>query len=258
MHGPWPSRAQVALPYGSCGWHVFPLHTVDAGRCSCGDPGCGLPGEHPQTPNGVKDASADPEQIRAWWKQGADPNIGLATGAVSKLVVLAIDPLNGGDKSYEQLQKELPNEFKALSKVWAGSGRFHLYFEHPGPLPSRASIRPSIDVIADGGYVVAPPSVHASGEKYRFTSSNGFAPPPLPPALRDLILREAQAHGVGQEEPKIRIDVESLRVSEKRAREKPDQQSGTEAPPHGNSSNLICRRASEISPRQYVGSGLIA
>jgi hypothetical protein len=214
MPHPQSFRKICALRYARRGWRVLPLHWVEEGRCSCSKPDCRSPGKHPLVEHGVKDASLDSEQIGAWWDKWPNANIGIASGASSGLIVLDIDPRNGGEKSYEQLQKELPGTFKELSKVRSGSGGFHLYFEFSGPLPSRTNIRPGIDVKADGGYVVAPPSVHVSGQQYRFTAPNDLAPPPLPSELRDLILDGAQAQGGRDEESKGKIEVETLRASD--------------------------------------------
>src|SRR5262245_35159308 len=190
MHAPFSSsqpphhgatRLDWALYYVSRGWRVFPLHTVDGGRCSCGDPNCTSPGKHPRTQNGVKDASDDPEQIRAWWEECPDASVGIATGAASGLVVLEIDPRNGGNQSYAQLEQEKPGAFAQLLKVCTGSGCTHLYFQHPGGhVPCRANVRPGIDVTADGGYVVAPPSLDVNGVRYRFTSNGPLLLPPFP------------------------------------------------------------------------------
>src|SRR6516225_10610028 len=108
---PIASRQIWANFYISGGLHVLPLHTIQGGRCSCGEPNCRSPGKHPRTHHGVKDASNDPKQISAWWVQWPDANVGIATGAVSTLVVIDIDPRNGGDASFAQLQKDFPDAF---------------------------------------------------------------------------------------------------------------------------------------------------
>jgi hypothetical protein len=147
----------------------------------------------------VNDASTDPVQIDLWWQQSPDANIGIATGVPSGLVVFDIDPRNGGDQSYKQLQIDIPDAFKDPLEVRTGSGGLHLYFESPNPIPSRDNIRPGIDIKADGGYVVAPNS-RVSGSRYRFV---GLVPRPLPAVLLDLILGGAQAQATGKEPPKV-------------------------------------------------------
>jgi hypothetical protein len=137
--------------------------------------------------------------------------VGIATGVASGLVVFDIDPRNGGDASFEQLKRELPGAFEHCPEVRTGSGGGHYYFQCSDPMPSRANIRPGIDVKADGGYVVAPSSFHACGGRYRFISNSGQSPSPLPPSLRNLILPEAQAQQGGQARPIIQVD--SLQVS---------------------------------------------
>src|SRR5215203_548078 len=57
-------------------WLVFPLHTPGDGGCSCGNGECRNFGKHPRTPNGFKDATTDPDQIRRWWEQWPSANIG--------------------------------------------------------------------------------------------------------------------------------------------------------------------------------------
>ena len=206
------SRELWALFYASRGWPVLPLHSAENGRCACGNPNCGSAGKHPRTQHGVKDASTDPDQIYRWWRLWPDANLGFATGVVSRILVVDIDPRNGGDKSYEQLQNELPGTFTAQLEVRTGSGGVHLYFECLSPTPCRANIRPGIDIKADGGYVVAPSSRHVSRARYRFVSNGGLVPPPLPAALRDLIFGNAQAHVASAEEPP-KFDLDCLRVS---------------------------------------------
>jgi Bifunctional DNA primase/polymerase, N-terminal len=224
MHGRQPASGQSAphpdagkllwaLYYASRGWPVLPLHSVEGGCCTCGDVNCRSPGEHPRTQHGVKEASAQSWQICRWWRWWPNANVGIATGVASGLLAVDIDPRNGGDASYDQLRKQCPAIFEDLLEVQTGSGGTHLYFECRSPAPSRANILPGIDVKADGGYVVAPPSQHVSGMTYRFASNGILLLPSLPQALRDLISAEPQAHAAAQGEYKSRVGVESLRVS---------------------------------------------
>jgi Bifunctional DNA primase/polymerase, N-terminal/AAA domain len=224
MHGPQPSSGQSAPHadaskltwaryYANRGCPVLPLYSVEGGRCTCGDVNCRSPGKHPRTQHGVKDASAHSWHINRWWRGWPSSNVGIATGVVSGLVVFDIDPRNGGDASYDQLRKQYPAAFEDLLEVQTGSGGKHLYFECRSPARSRANILPGIDVKADGGHVVAPPSQHVSGVPYRFASNGILLLPSLPQPLWDLISAEPQAHAAAQDEYKNRIEIESLRVS---------------------------------------------
>src|SRR5262245_32626085 len=192
------NRLRWALYYASRGWPVLPLHSVEGGRCTCCDATCRSPGKHPRTQHGVKDASTNSSQILVWWRWWSNSNVGTATGVASGLLGIDIDPRNGGDASYEQLRKQYPAAFAVLLEVQTGSGGKHLYFECRSPARSRANILPGIDVKADGGYVVAPPSLHASGVPYRFASNGILLLPTLPEILWDLISSGAQAQPAAQ------------------------------------------------------------
>src|SRR5262245_13725131 len=84
-----------ALHYANLGWPVIPLHSVQNGRCSCGNASCKSPGKHPRTRHGVKEATKDPAVIRNWWAKWLDANIGIATGQISGLTVIDIDGESG-------------------------------------------------------------------------------------------------------------------------------------------------------------------
>ena len=57
---------------------------------------------------------------------------------------------------------------------------------------SRASLLLHLDVRADGGYIVAPPSRHPAAGQYTWeTPLSAFPPAPLPDAVLSLLLTEA-------------------------------------------------------------------
>src|SRR5262249_45455467 len=94
---------------------------------------------------------------------------------VSGIVVLDIDPRNGGDDTLDELEAEHGKLPQTVEVITGGGGR-HLYFQHPGgKLVGKlvAKLGNGIDVQADGKYVVAPPSIHESGERYVFEASSG-------------------------------------------------------------------------------------
>lgn len=107
-------------------------------------------------------------QIEGWFRSWPDANLGIVTGAISGLVVLDVDPIHGGDGSLAELEHRHGRLPQTVEAVTGGGGR-HLYFGHPGGfVHNRASMAPGLDVRGDGGYVVAPPSVHPSGLGYRW------------------------------------------------------------------------------------------
>jgi hypothetical protein len=80
---------------------------------------------------GFKDATTDRRPIRRWWRTTPDANVGIATGRVSDLLVLDIDPRNGGDKSIRKLEESHGSLPKTVSVRTAGGGR-HYYFSLKG------------------------------------------------------------------------------------------------------------------------------
>lgn len=126
---------------------------------------CG--GKRPLTRHGCKDATTDPERTRTFWMRHPDANIGLATGAVSRVIGLDVDVKPGGEATLAKLEAE-HGPLPPTRTVRTGSGGRHLYFKHPGvPVPNSAGkLGPGLDVRGDGGYLIAPPSVHPDGGAY--------------------------------------------------------------------------------------------
>jgi hypothetical protein len=128
----------------------------------------------------VKDATTDPSQIKVWWQQWPDANVGIATGPESGLVVLDIDvdvdKGIDGEASLRELEAghgDLPSTIKAET----GRGGWHILFQYPQDRPvknSAGKVGAGIDVRGDGGYIVAPPSMHPNGNRYKW--STGHSP----------------------------------------------------------------------------------
>ncbi len=178
--------ADAALLYARRGWAVLPLHGAPDGVCTCGRPDCPSPGKHPRLKDGVKGASSDPETVAGWWRQWPSANIGLATGAPSGLWVLDVDVGDGVDGEADLARLEAAHgPLKAL-QARTGSGGRHLFFEldkASEALRNRARLKvdgrtTGLDVRATGGYVVAAPSVHASGQPYAWIVRGNLSPAP--------------------------------------------------------------------------------
>ncbi len=184
------------LAYAREGWHLFPVWwPVSQGVCACGDPDCTAKAKHPipwLVPRGKDDATTNETILRSWWARVPNANVGLSV-APSGLVVLDVDIKDGkrGMESLAQLPGTLPPTLRART----GSGGLHAFYSRPaGVAPfQRIGVRPGIDIIGNG-YVILPPSVHDSGDRYTWSAQLPIAP--LPTLLADL----------QRERPKIKAD----------------------------------------------------
>jgi hypothetical protein len=155
---------KAALDYLARGWSVIPVRER---------------AKRPAVPWKIyQDRCAKKETLHEWYRRSPDYNVGIVTGALSGLVVLDVDPRHGGDKSLRKLEREHGSLPKTLESITGGGGR-HVYFSHPGgEVRNRVGIVPGIDLRGDGGCIVAPPSVHPSGKRYRWVK--GRAPGEIP------------------------------------------------------------------------------
>lgn len=172
----------AALAYAARGWRVFPLHNLTrGGRCSCGKADCtNNTAKHPRTGQGFKDASDRAAVIQTWWQQWPIANIGIPTGGRNGLIVLDVDPRHDGLASLDTLQQRYGALPDTLSASTGGGGK-HYFFAHPGGDVLLRSLNeldglPGIDIKADGGYIVAAPSLHASGAYYAWDVDGPASP----------------------------------------------------------------------------------
>ncbi len=137
------------------------------------------------------------DEVQAWFRRWPEANVAIVTGARSGLVVLDIDVPHGGANSLTRLQAEhgdLPLTVEALT----GGGGRHLYFAHPGGMVhNRVGIEPGIDLRGDGGYIVAPPSVHPSGTRYAWVATRSPRDVPLAPLPSWLLEQLRTRPGLG-------------------------------------------------------------
>ena len=109
---------------------------------------------------------ANEAEALGWYRARPEAGVGIVTGAISGLIVVDIDVRHGGDVALEQLERE-HERLPVTVECRTGGGGRHLYFAHPGGLiRNKVGLAPGVDVRGDGGYVVAPPSLHASGVRY--------------------------------------------------------------------------------------------
>lgn len=136
---------EAADLYVSLGFRVFPLGH-----------GSKLPAI--KGGKGFKDATDDPALIDAWARAYPKCNIAIATGEPSGIVVIDVDPRNGGFASISKLAGA-GSLFPPCPTAKTGNNGRHMYFRLPeGLKSSKDRLGPGIDVKSTGGYVVAAPS----------------------------------------------------------------------------------------------------
>jgi len=194
------NNLEAALALARRGWRVYRVHTVlDDGRCSCKHD-CGKDkAKHPVDLGGCTRATTDLGVIRDWYRT-SKANVGVAPGKASKLLVLDIDPRNGGTESLAKLEAghgPLPR----TPTVASGGGGRHYYFAWPkGVKMAKAKLvlGPGLDLLGEGSGCVAPPSLHASGNRYRWEVSPDEAPLAEAPPWLLALAREAAGQDKGQ------------------------------------------------------------
>ncbi|MGD9723590.1 MAG: bifunctional DNA primase/polymerase [Pirellulales bacterium] len=108
----------------------------------------------------LQKAAAPVEEIRRWYEEHPEWNVGLITGASGKIVVVDSDSA----EAVAFVETTLP---RTPMQVLTTKGR-HFYFTHPGTVVRNGVKLRSmpLDVRGDGGYVVAPPSTGWTGHAY--------------------------------------------------------------------------------------------
>jgi hypothetical protein len=177
------SLRDAALDYIERGWPVLPLHNPTTTGCSCGDSRCQRVGKHPRIANGYRAATTDRAQIIRWWTKWPDANIGIVVGPACGMVVVDVDGPKGIRALFKLLgTKTLPDTLTTLTgRININGNRVgaHLYYA----LPEGLSLKNTNGALGEGlevkvnGYVVAPPSRHASGLTYKWRKSDALLLP---------------------------------------------------------------------------------
>jgi hypothetical protein len=162
----------VALSYAARGFHVFPL----APRSKV-----------PLIPareggKGLHDATTNPRTIKRWWSSCPDANVAARTGITFDVVDL------DGPKAIEAISAVRGDGPRLTGPAVRTPSGWHVYVQRSG-MGNRAGLLPGVDYRGAGGYVVLPPSVHPSGERYQWAGSRGWKLDPLPPWLAQLVER---------------------------------------------------------------------
>jgi putative DNA primase/helicase len=124
---------------------------------------------------GFKNATCDAAKIHQWWSEHPDAQVALATGEINHLFVLDVDGAEG-ERAAEKLG--LPETFTVETRP----GRYQFWFSQPDGARGKCSagvLGPQLDVRSDGGYIIAPPSIHhETGKPYQIVRDLPWAPAP--------------------------------------------------------------------------------
>lgn len=153
---------QAALNYAAQGFPVFPVNLDKT----------------PLTEHGFKDATQLQTAVRRYWSKW--PNAGIAI-ATQGLIVLDFDIEKGGLESKNTIEAR----YGLLPRTRihrTGGGGLHFIYRNPSGADIRNTVAldgfPGLDLRANGGYIVVPPSLHAAGKRYEILESFNIAPAP--------------------------------------------------------------------------------
>jgi hypothetical protein len=169
----------AALSYAKRGWPVFP---------------CAPRSKIPATVHGFKDATTNEKQIRAWWTDNPNYNVAIATGQASGLFVFDVD--QKPERTIDEALGDLP-VLPDAPTVETGGGGYQYFWRYPAGSDlsiSGGKLGVGIDTRGNGGYVVAPPSIHPSGKPYRWFDLVEAELPPTPTWVVDRLTAKVGTH----------------------------------------------------------------
>ena len=145
--------AAWAMWYSRIGWRVLPLRDRE---------------KVPRTSHGVKDATTDLARIEEWWRRWPNANIGVACG--NWLVVFDVDHRSGGAEAWDRIMAK--HRMPAVPFVLTGDG-LHFYLRDRSGRLRSCKLDDGVDVLSEGKYVLAPPSIHPTGRCYVWGQGRG-------------------------------------------------------------------------------------
>ena len=115
-----------------------------------------------------------PDELQTWWDKWPDANVGIVTGKISGLTVIDCDSPGGIDS----VAKVAGDKFVAPTVQTSRGVQYYCQFEPKAV--NRHTVMEDVDIRSEGGFVVAPPSVHASGKTYAWVEPFTLENVPLP------------------------------------------------------------------------------
>jgi hypothetical protein len=178
--------------------------------CSCGEADCSDAGKHPLYKQGLierghNDATIDEKTIRQWWRRWPYANIGWRPGP--NQFGLDVDARAGGVGRLRVLcdqHGELPLTPQAHTGSGSGSSHYWLtrtaeaHFSSSKGSDPNHPLGPGLDIKTETGYLVAPPSLHVSGQRCTWLVEADIENTPIaaaPPWLIKLLTEHSNRAG---------------------------------------------------------------
>lgn len=144
--------SELAAEYVDSGWSVLPVRPEE---------------KRPYMTNWLQytKTRAPKAMVESWFVNLTGAGVGVVTGRISNMVVLDVEH----DCPYpiEDLLRKYPTQMVAKS----GGGGYHLFYQYPvnqTRVSNRVRLFEGADLRADGGFIVLPPTMHPSGNRYEW------------------------------------------------------------------------------------------
>lgn len=151
--------------------------------------------KYPLVHGGVNSASCDIPTVSNWWRRWPAANIAIACGHASGIWIVDVDPRNGGCDTLAEIEWE-HGHLGCENVVITPSGGRHYVYRWPEGCPAStrfaAKLGTGIDILANGRYALAPPSVGANGHGYRWEIGGYMSLGQPPKWLVDLVRLASQ------------------------------------------------------------------
>lgn len=143
---------ELAAEYVDSGWSVLPVRPDE---------------KRPYMTNWLQytKTRAPKAMVEGWFTNLTGAGVGVITGRISNMVVLDVE--SNCPYPIEDLLKRYPTQMIARS----GGGGYHLFYQYPTSqtrVANRVRIFEGADLRADGGFIVLPPTIHPSGNRYEW------------------------------------------------------------------------------------------
>lgn len=165
--------------YIGSGWNILPVKPDE---------------KRPYMTNWLQYTKSKPpkEKVKEWFLALSGAGVGVVTGRVSNMVVLDVESYC--PTPIEKLLEMYPTQMYSRT----GSGGYHLFYQYPMSMPkvsNRVRLMEGVDLRADGGFIVLPPTLHPSGNRYQWVKRGPLGT--FPKSLLNLDSQPKTTHSEG-------------------------------------------------------------